>query len=407
MASVTSRRRHRKSRLGCMECKRRHIKCDERQPICANCIVSERPCSFPSPRPHQSCPVTSTLSVTNHGPKYPKLEPLSLSTGSPVQGATDFHNDVNIQHMELLIHFSVDIPLPDIDETLQASFTELVLNVGLDAPYLLYQTLASSARHLSIVKPSLSPKYLRQATELQHTSIEKFNSLNLRIDDSNCMPALLFSSFLARDMLTSTLATIRQPQHFSLFFHQYIQYIHVQRGVHAIGTSTWPFLMQSELRPLLIWGSRISELSPQGRELSELITSITENSALDKEATEACITSVQYLQVGLDYLLSSKSRKIGIQMVFNWAVLIPTRYIELLTLREPQALVILGHYAVLLHLCKDVWQIGDSGRHVLGGIVKELSSKWVQMLWWPLSVIGLGSDSKASSEASRSTSTME
>ncbi|CAF3655069.1 unnamed protein product [Fusarium graminearum] len=407
MASVTSRRRHRKSRLGCMECKRRHIKCDERQPICGNCIVSERPCSFPSPRPHQSCPVTPTLSVTNHGPKYPKLEPLSLSTGSPVQGATDFHNNVNIQHMELLINFSVDIPLPDIDETLQASFTKLVLNVGLDAPYLLYQTLASSARHLAIVKPSLSPKYLRQATELQHTSIEKFNSLNFRIDDSNCVPALLFSSFLARDMLTSTLAAVRQSQDFSLFFHQYIQYIHVQRGVHAIGTSTWPFLMQSELRSLLIWGSRLSELSPQGRELSELIASITENSALDKEAREACITSVQYLQVGLDYLLSSKSRKIGIQMVFNWAVLIPTRYIELLTSREPQALVILGHYAVLLHLCKDVWQVGDSGRYVLAGIVTELSSKWVQLLWWPLSAIGLGLGSKSSSEASCSTSTME
>ncbi|QPC71875.1 hypothetical protein HYE68_002627 [Fusarium pseudograminearum] len=407
MASVTSRRRHRKSRLGCMECKRRHIKCDERQPICSNCIVSERPCSFPSPRPHESCPVTPPLSVTNHGPKYPKLEPLSLAIGSPIDSATSFHNDVNIQHMELLIHFLVDIPLPDTDETLEASFTRLVLNVGLDAPYLLYQTLASSARHLAMVKPSLSPKYLRQATELQQSSIEKFNSLNLQIDDSNCVPALLFSSFLARDMLTSTLTAVHQSQDFSTFFHQYIQYVHVQRGVHAIGTSTWPFLMQSELRPFLIWGSRISELSPQGRELNELIASITENSALDKEATEACITSVQYLQVGLDYLLSSKSRKIGIQMVFNWAVLMPPRYIELLTLREPQALVILGHYAVLLHLCKDVWQVGDSGRHVLGGIVKELSSKWVQMLWWPLSAIGLGLSSKASSEATRSISIVE
>ncbi|CEI67592.1 hypothetical protein FVEN_g5682 [Fusarium venenatum] len=405
MASTISRRTHKKSRLGCMECKRRHIKCDERQPSCGNCVVSERPCSFPSPRPHQSRPVSPSLSVSNRGPKYPKLEPLSWSIGSPVERAAGFRNDVNMQHMELLIHFSVDIPLPDIDEALQASFTKLVLNVGLDAPYLLYQTLASSARHLATVKPSLSPIYLRQTTELQHSSIEKFNSLNLRIDDSNCVPALLFSSFLARDMLTSTLAAVRQHQDFSLFFHQYIQYIHVQRGVEAIGSSTWPYLIQSELRPLLIWGSRLSELSPQGRELSELIASITRNSALDKEATEACITSVHYLQVGLDYLLSSKSRKTGIQMVFNWAVLIPTRYIELLTLREPQALVILGHYAVLLHLCKDVWQVGDSGRYVLGGIVKELSSKWVQMLWWPLSVIGLGLGWKASFEASRGTST--
>ncbi|KAG8677731.1 hypothetical protein FPOAC2_03842 [Fusarium poae] len=309
--------------------------------------------------------------------------------------------------MELLINFSINIPLPDIDETVQASLTRLVLDVGLDAPYLLYQNLASSARHLANVKPSLSPKYLRQATELQQSSIEKFNSLKLRIDDSNCVPALLFSSFLARDMLTATLATIRQSQDFSLFLDQYIQYIHVQRGVDAIARSSWPFLIQSELRPLLISGFRISKLSPQGQELNDLIASITENSKLDKEAIGACVTSVKYLQIGLDCLLSSKSRSIGLQMVFNWAVLLPNKFVELLTLREPQALIILGHYAVLLHLCKDVWQVGDSGRHILSGIVRELPSKWVQKLWWPLSIIALGLDSKAASEAPRGTSTIE
>ncbi|KAK1476940.1 hypothetical protein CTAM01_15291 [Colletotrichum tamarilloi] len=45
-----TRRSHKKSRNGCAECKRRHIRCDERQPSCANCEVAERACFFPPPK---------------------------------------------------------------------------------------------------------------------------------------------------------------------------------------------------------------------------------------------------------------------------------------------------------------------------------------------------------------------
>lgn len=40
------RRRHRKSRLGCHQCKRRKIKCDETRPACLNCSRREANCSY-------------------------------------------------------------------------------------------------------------------------------------------------------------------------------------------------------------------------------------------------------------------------------------------------------------------------------------------------------------------------
>ncbi|KAK0615576.1 hypothetical protein B0T17DRAFT_619213 [Bombardia bombarda] len=40
------RRSHRKSRYGCHECKKRHIKCDEGRPSCANCSSAQTRCSF-------------------------------------------------------------------------------------------------------------------------------------------------------------------------------------------------------------------------------------------------------------------------------------------------------------------------------------------------------------------------
>ncbi|KAH7320077.1 hypothetical protein B0I35DRAFT_478364 [Stachybotrys elegans] len=47
-AAAKTRRTHRKSRNGCAECKRRHIRCDEGKPACTNCTIAERVCSFPS-----------------------------------------------------------------------------------------------------------------------------------------------------------------------------------------------------------------------------------------------------------------------------------------------------------------------------------------------------------------------
>lgn len=44
--NTKTRRPHRKSRNGCAECKKRHIRCDEHQPSCANCEAAERVCSF-------------------------------------------------------------------------------------------------------------------------------------------------------------------------------------------------------------------------------------------------------------------------------------------------------------------------------------------------------------------------
>lgn len=44
--SHTKRRRHRKSRLGCQQCKRRKIKCDETRPACLNCSRREVNCSY-------------------------------------------------------------------------------------------------------------------------------------------------------------------------------------------------------------------------------------------------------------------------------------------------------------------------------------------------------------------------
>lgn len=42
-----TRRGHVKSRLGCLSCKRRRVKCDERHPVCGQCNRLKLSCSYP------------------------------------------------------------------------------------------------------------------------------------------------------------------------------------------------------------------------------------------------------------------------------------------------------------------------------------------------------------------------
>ncbi|CAN3373444.1 hypothetical protein DIURU_000373 [Diutina rugosa] len=45
------RRKHRKSKFGCSECKRRHVKCCESTPRCKNCVRHRTKCCYPPDKP--------------------------------------------------------------------------------------------------------------------------------------------------------------------------------------------------------------------------------------------------------------------------------------------------------------------------------------------------------------------
>ncbi|KAI5249466.1 hypothetical protein E4T47_03943 [Aureobasidium subglaciale] len=80
---MSSRRFHRKSRSGCSHCKKRHIKCDEGRPNCANCQRAGVVCTYDQLKvpssPAQSAsasPAGSTAStlVYDHAPTFDMLD---------------------------------------------------------------------------------------------------------------------------------------------------------------------------------------------------------------------------------------------------------------------------------------------------------------------------------------------
>lgn len=73
----------------------------------------------------------------------------------------------------------------------------------------------------------------------------------------------------------------------------------------------------------------------------------------------------------------------------SWAIKAPHRYLILLKERNPLALVILGHYCILLHNLRHIWWLHGWGTKVLQAIRYSIDNSWAPSLKWPLEQTGL------------------
>ncbi|KAH7063925.1 hypothetical protein BKA63DRAFT_538405 [Paraphoma chrysanthemicola] len=373
------RRSHRKSRGGCLECKRRHVKCDENRPVCRLCAVSDRDCSYPSTAPHRRCANTGTSSqepppssFCYDGSKAVVSQESALLTpranihspACPLPSNT--YDDgtepkINLGHMELLIHTTQDSSMFDLSEALKA-------------PYLMHELLAFSAQHLAYIRPEKSEHYLHQATILQTRAISLFNSSWTNVNKSNCVAVLLFSSVLGHHLLAETLHG-RHTDGLDGFISRYIQCIEMHRGIYTIATSAWPLLMSSEIEPILTRSANFTSREPLGNECAGLKDLIEHATSLSWAEKQSCQRAIDYLQVGFDAAAETGEAVVyRHQMIYSWTLLVKPELTTLLAKKQPEALVILAYYAVLLHHGRGLWQVGKTGESVFGLIETHLGS---------------------------------
>jgi hypothetical protein len=376
--------------------------------------MSGRDCSFAS-QPQPSLEKLSTSSVSSHEPVIrvhnnqsqssiatPDTTPfvatfLSNSDSPERLGANDHHDltldeAVNPKHMELLMHlllqkemFSLGIKVGDYSSNII-----IAVKLGLKSPYLLHQLLAFSARHLAFLHPDRSASYLHQAVTLQTRAVSLFNAAWTDFDQSNCVEVLLFSSILGHHLLTDTLAK-RDEGGLVPFIAHYIQCVEVHRGIYTIARTVWPLLMDSELGPILSLTAEFTSRLPKGSHCQQIRELVDSSDGLGEKAKTACQIAIDYLQVGFDAVMADEeTHGVRHQMIFSWTLLVPPELTDLFAAKQPEVLVLLAYYAVLLHYGRNMWQVGDSGAYILGIIVDYLGSEWDHWLKYPQEMVASG-----------------
>ncbi|KAF5858502.1 hypothetical protein ETB97_004298 [Aspergillus alliaceus] len=373
------RRTHKKSRNGCLECKRRHIKCDERRPICTNCTTSERSCEYADvfrsvPRSRASTPSSSSPAISV------ARDRLSEFSG---QSSDSLPKDapVNMLHMQLLHHLMTETRSTFNESFSDTMFSPDVMHMSMSSPYLINEMLAISALHMSILRPADQDFYRHQAAQLQTHALTIFNSMELEVNQETCVPLFLFSGLLNVHMLCDSLNF--RDQDFDQFLSQLVSSFRLHRGVRAITTNSWGMLRESPLKPIILDGetrfSRSTGPNPECVRLLDLI----EASRLDPSITNTYKEAIEALQHAMVACLLDKQDTQASEIT-AWPVLVSPEYIDLLMLRRPEALVVLAYYAVCLHLRRYVWVFGDSGRFLIESIAEYLGTDWAEWLDWPV-----------------------
>lgn len=304
---------------------------------------------------------------------------------------------MNLNHMEFILHFKLSVSVPELDSDFDAAATAMMNRLALKFPWLLHAILAISSRHLAVLRPENSSFYLAEAFQLQSQAITMFNSERLHIDETNCSAALFFSSILGRHMLVDTLAGLESDG--SVLLDNYCHYVQIHRGLRAIASDSWPLLPGSEIYPFLLFSGLQRPRKARGAELTDLHCWVQESQDLDEETLEVCVEAVNLLQVGLDEISATRVEERRYQMAFIWSVCNRAKFNDLVAQRLPQALVILAHYAALLHHAKSIWQIGDAGYRFLHTICSVLGPSYENQLWWVRNLV-FGSEDRVGSGTS-------
>ncbi|GFG27998.1 hypothetical protein IFM61606_08070 [Aspergillus udagawae] len=259
-----------------------------------------------------------------------------------------------------------------------ALIAPVMIRQALKVPYLLNQLLALAALCLSRSRPTQRDYYHFHATQLQTHAISFFNKIDMVLSVENCASVFLFSSALGIHMLCETLNF--RASDMAVFLNRFVQSVRLYRAVRTVASQTQTSLEQSDLGGLWRQGPTLprggTPLCEKYAMLKESITAAKLGPAL----TTVYTTTIECLQSVVKYKGSLRPPP---SAIVAWPVLVPEGYLECLRLRRPEALVILAHYAILLHLHRGLWIFGDSGSFLIKSISQHLGPEWEGWMDWP------------------------
>ncbi|RDA89709.1 hypothetical protein CP533_2525 [Ophiocordyceps camponoti-saundersi (nom. inval.)] len=142
------RKPHTKSRLGCLPCKLRHVKCDQRRPSCDRCLRLASRCAYAD-----DGAASAALTVSRPSPTLSPVDALLLSSSRQPPGTSR----CALLHHFFSNHFftSFKWPFPNNLEATTIPSGGSLLDLAKSQPFLLDVMLAVAAshiRHHSVVK---------------------------------------------------------------------------------------------------------------------------------------------------------------------------------------------------------------------------------------------------------------
>jgi len=296
-----------------------------------------------------------------------------------------------MRHMELFSHFIFNTA-PSFDDGVPAKLEQLqaMMPATFSIPYVMYEILALSALHLSHTNPTQAAYHREEATALQTQALSLFKDSGAEVTAETCAPMLIFSSFLGLHTLAEAVTASRNDG--IGFLDKFVTYLNLHRGVRVVTGQAYKLLAQSSISSLLDRAENALNTTPsqasqeQATIVSERLNSLLDDADMGTNSEQACRDAVSRLQLIHQSELQSHHMPREEQpagLIWAWPVMLSGLFTQLLMERRPEALIILCHYAVLLHRRRRLWFVGDAGRLLIEEMTRFLGTYWKEYLEWP------------------------
>ncbi|KAI0543293.1 hypothetical protein F4679DRAFT_590627 [Xylaria curta] len=398
--SSKKRKAHYKSRRGCQQCKQRHIKCDEQQPTCLQCSMRRLSCIYQyvyvSSKDDKASECTvSPASLADQSPRSCLVAQSEIrSTPSPpslvVQEVPQQVFDLS--HLELFHHVENDLMKPSNLQLITNNedaqeLQQMIITSALSTPYLMDAMLAFAALHLGALAPDVPMQnhYRHQAMNLQTRALAIYNAVCPEITEHNCTALLMYSSFIGMHMLHETVTSQADlPE----LLDRLIQFAGLYHGVETVTNRTWHIIRESKLSSIISLIEAADKFEQSYDSISDELPTLlgAARDRLRPSSFEACHDAVQSLRWVFkqhNALPAPMSRHI----VLAWPVRISAKYLQLLRERQPEALVIMAYWGVLLHYQRDFWVFGQGGQLLIEAISNYLGAYWDKWMELPRNII--------------------
>ncbi|KAL2432362.1 hypothetical protein ABEF95_006755 [Exophiala dermatitidis] len=396
------RRSHTKSKNGCSQCKVRRIKCDEVHPKCSNCERRQIFCDF-------SLSPGASISPSNHvDGQQQSGQPASVGGRTPSQATIDpFQKldlvstkkttDLDITDLKLMHHFT-SVVAPDLANAHTAEALALwqvhAVKLGFKHHFLLRGILAVAAFHLAYLHPDKKADYELIGTAHQSIGLSEFQDTLAHVDETNCHAMFAFSCLLI--ILTFASSAKDTPKDTPKdLATDVLHWFYLLRGAHTVLNLHSETIRNSFLKPLLDEMAHIemaaAYIFPDTDQITKLFR-ICSSPEHDKEIAQAYDLAIHSLLSTFVQASLLKQRGEGIVLAtFVWPLNLAPKFLDLLSEKQPEAMIILAHYCVLIYWAEsddsDTWFITGWARYMLETVKELLPESWQDHLRWPVAVI--------------------
>jgi hypothetical protein len=165
-----------------------------------------------------------------------------------------------------------------------------------------------------------------------------------------------------------------------------VEWVWLLRGVRSVLTCSYSWIMEGPLGDLLHLEDYTQSLANENPEDTARFTALEQlwESGYTPDEVDSFKNTLDTLKKIYTMLSLHGGHLDAVSAVLNWPIRAPEVYLQMVNNKQPEALILLAHYCLLLNKVDKFWWMRGMSRHLLQTIHRTLGEKWESWISWPL-----------------------